>query len=198
QHTTGVQIIRAAGILQLLLGNIGRPGGMIMAMRGHCSIQGSTDIPTLYDLLPGYLPQPTSEKHHEKLDGYVEYEGLDTGYWSKMKPMVVSLLKAYYGSAATPENHFRYDWLPRIDGDYSQLPYFERMTRGDVKGYFLLGQNPAAGGPNASLHRAGLRELEWLVVLDWFETESATFWKNDPKGPKPSQVKTEVFFIPAA
>jgi formate dehydrogenase major subunit len=198
QHSVGPQIIRAAGILQQLLGNIGRPGGMIMAMRGHCSIQGSTDIPTLYDLLPGYLPQPTVEEDHKTIDGYVEMEGLETGYWSKMKAMTVSLMKAYYGSAATKENDYRFKWLPRIDGDYSQLPYFERMTRGEVKGYFIFGQNPAAGGPNAGLHRAGLRQLEWLVCLDWFETETATFWKNDPKGPPSSEIKTEVFFMPAA
>jgi formate dehydrogenase major subunit len=198
QHSVGPQIIRAAGILQLLLGNVGRPGGGVMAMRGHCSIQGSTDIPTLYDLLPGYLPQPTVEKHHETLDGYVEYESFPTGYWSKMKPMIVSLLKAWYGEAATKENEWRFKWLPHIDGDYSQLPFFERMTRGEVKGYFVFGQNPAGGGPNAGLHRAGLRKLDWLVVADWFETETATFWKNDPKGPKPSEIGTEVFFMPAA
>jgi formate dehydrogenase major subunit len=198
QHSTGVQMIRAAGIIQLLLGNIGRPGGGIMAMRGHCSIQGSTDIPTLYDLLPGYLPQPMSEEHHEKLDSYVEYESLPTGYWSNMKGMVVSLLKAWYGPAATQENDFHFDWLPRIDGDYSQLPFFKQMSEGNVKGYFVFGQNPAAGGPNAGLHRKGLRELDWLVVADWFETETATFWKNDPKGPGPREVKTEVFFIPAS
>jgi formate dehydrogenase major subunit len=198
QHSIGPQIIRAAGILQQLLGNIGRPGGMIMAMRGHCSIQGSTDIPTLYDLLPGYLPQPTVEKDHETLDGYVEFESFPTGYWSKMKPMMVSLLKAYYGSAATRENDYRFKWLPHIDGDYSQLPFFREMTEGKVKGYFVFGQNPAAGAPNAGLHRKGLRELEWLVVADWFETETAVFWKNDPKGPKPGDIKTEVFLIPAA
>jgi formate dehydrogenase major subunit len=198
QHSVGPQIIRTAGILQQLLGNVGRPGGMIMAMRGHCSIQGSTDIPTLYDLLPGYLPQPTVEEHHKTIDGYVEYEGLPTGYWSKMKPMICSLLKAYYGPAATKENDFRFDWLPRLDGDYSQLPFFQMMTRGEVKGYFVFGQNPAAGAPNAALHRKGLRELEWLVVLDWFQTETATFWKDDPKGPGPAEVKTEVFFMPAA
>lgn len=198
QHSTGPQIIRAAGILQLLLGNIGRPGGMIMAMRGHCSIQGSTDIPTLYDSLPGYLPQPTFEKHHETIDGYVRYEGLPTGYWSKMKPMVVSLLKAYYGNDAAAENDYRFKWLPRLDGDYSQQPFFQKMVEGKVKGYFVFGQNPAAGAPNSGLHRAGLRQLEWLVVADWFEHETAMFWKDDPKGPKSSEIKTEVFFIPAA
>ena len=198
QHSTGVQMIRAAGILQLLLGNVGRPGGGVMAMRGHSSIQGSTDIPTLYDLLPGYLPQPTAERRHEHLDSYIKHEGLTTGYWANFSKFIVSLLKAWYGAAAVKENEFCYPWLPRLDGDYSQLPFFNKMSRGEVKGYFLFGQNPGGGGPNAGLHRAGLRNLDWLVVADWFETESAVFWKSDPNGPSPSEIKTEVFFIPAA
>ncbi len=198
QHSTGVQMIRAAGIIQLLLGNIGRPGGGIMAMRGHCSIQGSTDIPTLYDMLPGYLPQPVCDKNHETLDGYVDYEGLETGYWANFRKFVVSLLRAWYGPAAMSRNEFHFDWLPRIDGDYSQLPFFKQMAEGHVDGYFVFGQNPAGGGPNAGLHRAGLRKLKWLVVLDWFQTETAVFWRDDPKGPPPSEIQTEVFFIPAA
>lgn len=198
QHTTGVQIIRAAAILQLLLGNIGRPGGGIMAMRGHCSIQGSTDVSTLYDTMPGYLPQPAVATAHDHLDSYIAHEGLPTGYWSNFRAFIVSLLKAWYGDAATPQNEFGFGWLPRVDDDYSQLPTFNRMAKGEIKGYFLFGQNPGGGGPNAGLHRAGLRNLDWLVVSDWFETESAIFWKSDPKGPPPSEIKTEVFFIPAA
>jgi formate dehydrogenase major subunit len=198
QHTTGVQIIRTAGILQLLLGNAGRPGGGIMAMRGHSSIQGSTDVSTLYDLLPGYLPQPVADAAHETLRGYIEKEGMPTGYWANFDKFIVSLLKAYYGPAATPENDFGFGWLPRVDGDYSHLVTFDRMSRGELTGFFLLGQNPAGGGMNAGLQRAGLRNLDWLVVADWFETESAVFWKADPNGPPPSAIKTEVFFIPAA
>jgi formate dehydrogenase major subunit len=198
QHTTGVQMIRTAGILQMLLGNVGRPGGGIMAMRGHSTIQGSTDLATLYDVLPGYLPQPAADEQHETLDSYVEHEGLPTGYWANFRKFIVSLLKAWYGGAATAENDFGFAWLPRVDGDYSQLAYFDRMAKGEVKGYFLFGQNPGGGGPNAGLHRAGLRHLDWLVVADWFEIESAVFWKSDPNGPPPTEIKTEVFFIPAA
>jgi formate dehydrogenase major subunit len=198
QHTVGVQMIRAAGIIQLLLGNAGRPGGGIMAMRGHSSIQGSTDIPTLYDLLPGYLPQPACDEKHQSLKSYCEFEGIETGYWANTPKFIVSLLKAWYGQAATKENEYHFDWLPRIDGDYSMLPYFKQMAEGNVEGYFLFGQNPAAGAPNAGLHRKGLRTLKWLVVLDWFEHESAAFWKNDPKGPPPAEIGTEVFFFPAA
>jgi formate dehydrogenase major subunit len=198
QHTTGVQMIRTAGILQLLLGNMGRPGGGIMAMRGHSTIQGSTDLATLYDVLPGYLPQPIADEQHETLDSYVGHEGLPTGYWANFRKFIVSQLKAWYGAAATPANDFCFSWLPRVDGDYSQLVYFDRMARGELKGYFLFGQNPGGGGPNAGLHRAGLRQLDWLVVLDWFEIESAVFWKSDPTGPPPADVKTEVFFIPVA
>jgi formate dehydrogenase major subunit len=198
QHVTGVQMIRTAGILQLLLGNVGRPGGGIMAMRGHSTIQGSTDMATLYDALPGYLPQPSDDVQHETLNSYVEHEGMTTGYWANFRKFIVSLLKAWYGTSATPENDFGFSGLPRVDSDYSQLAYFDRMARGAVKGYFLFGQNPGGGGPNAGLHRAGLRSLDWLVVLDWFETESAVFWKSDPTGPPPADIKTEVFFIPAA
>src|SRR5207248_696210 len=104
QHSTGVQIIRTAGILQLLLGNIGRPGGGIMAMRGHACIQGSTDVPSLYDLLPGYLPQPSAGESHEMLDSYILHEGLPTGYWCHFRKFIVSLLKAWYGDAATATN----------------------------------------------------------------------------------------------
>src|SRR5204862_5107695 len=114
QHTTGVQIIRTAGILQLLLGNIGRPGGGIMAMRGHSTIQGSTDLATLYDVLPGYLPQPSADEQHETLAGYVAQEGLPTGYWVHFRKFIVSLLKAWYGDAARPDNDFRFQWLPRV------------------------------------------------------------------------------------
>ena len=169
-----------------------------MAMRGHSTIQGSTDLATLYDVLPGYLPQPYADENHETLDSYVEHEGMPTGYWANFRKFVVSLLKAWYGDAATPENDFCFSWLPRVDDDYSQLPYFDRMSKGGVKGYFLFGQNPAGGAPNARLHRAGLRNLDWLVVLDWFEIESAVFWKDDPGAPPPADIKTEVFFIPAA
>ncbi len=197
-HTTGVQIIRAAGILQLLLGNVGRPGGGIMAMRGHSSIQGSTDVATLYDTLPGYLRQPTSHPDHDTLTSYLKKETAPTGYWHNLPAFVVSQLKAWYGDAATAANEYRFGWLPRVDADHSYLPTFDRMSRGELTGYFLFGQNPAGGGINAGLQRAGLRNLDWLVVADWFETESAVFWKDDPTGPPAGDIRTEVFFIPAA
>jgi formate dehydrogenase major subunit len=198
QHSTGVQMIRAAGILQLLLGNIGRPGGGIMAMRGHAGIQGSTDVPTLYDLLPGYLAQPASLKGHSSLAGYLKVEELPHGYWANMPKFLVSLLKAWYGAGATAENDFGFHWIPRLDADYSQLATFVRMAEGKVKGLFLFGQNPAAGAPNAVLNRAAMRKLDWLVVRDWFEIESACYWNKGPENPDPKTIGTEVFFVPAA
>jgi formate dehydrogenase major subunit len=198
QHTTGVQIIRTAAILQLLLGNAGRPGGGVMAMRGHASIQGSTDIPTLYNLLPGYLPQPAKSRKHGSLKEYIEQETAAGGYWSNLPKFIVSLLKAWYGEAATPENEYGYGWLPRISGDHSQLITFTEMARGKVRGLFLMGQNPAAGAPNSRLNREALKRLDWLVVRDFFLLESATFWKEGPDNPNPAEIGTEVFFLPAA
>ena len=148
QHTTGVQTIRAAAILQLLLGNIGRPGGGIMAMRGHASIQGSTDIPTLYDLLPGYLPMPRATEGDDTLADYVEaVSGRTTGWWAHFPKYIVSLLKAWYGDAATPENDFGFDWLPKITGDHSHFPTMLRAIDGGIDGLFVMGQNPAVGEP---------------------------------------------------
>ncbi len=135
-HSTGVQIIRTASVLQLLLGNIGRPGGGIMAMRGHASIQGSTDVPTLYELLPGYLMQPAAARNHNTLADYLKQEEVKTGFMANMPRFFVSLLKAWYGDAATPENDFGFDWLPRIDGNHSQLADHganaRRQDQGDV------------------------------------------------------------------
>jgi formate dehydrogenase major subunit len=198
QHSTGVQIIRTAALLQLLLGNVGRPGAGVMAMRGHASIQGSTDIPTLYNLLPGYIPQPDSRRGHNTLQEFLERETVPRGYWANMPKFVVSLLKAWYGPAATAENDYGFGWLPRIDGDHSQLVTFTRMARGEVKGLFLIGQNPAAGAPNSRLNREGLKRLDWLVVRDLFLLESAEFWRHGPDNPNPAEIGTEVFFMPAA
>ena len=193
QHTTGPQIIATAAILQLLLGNIGRPGGGIQALRGHATIQGSTDIPTLYDLLPGYLAMPTHLPTHESLDAYVKNEGGSVGQWSYTREYMVSLLKAYFGDAATPENDFAYDYLPRITGDHSHFPMFVAMHERRLQGLVLMGQNPAVGGPNAGYARDGLRALRWLVVRDIFPIESAVTWRE-----KPEECGTEVFLLPAA
>ena len=198
QHSTGVQMIRAAGIIQTLLGNIGRPGGGIMAMRGHASIQGSTDIPTLYNLLPGYIPQPAGVRDHGTLGDYLEQEKVEHGYWSNLPKFMVSLLKAWYGDAATAQNEYGFGWIPRLDANWSQLPTFIKMAEGKVRGLFLFGQNPAAGAPNAGLHRNAMKQLDWLVVRDWFEIESACYWYKGAGAPDPATLHTEIFFMPAA
>ena len=202
QHTTGVQTIRASTILQLLLGNIGRPGGGILALRGHASIQGSTDIPTLYNLLPGYLNTPSALKHHETLADYIATEMTPTGYWSNFPKFIISLLKSWYGEAATRDNQYGYDWLPKNVGDHSHLPMFIAMAEGKIKGFMAMGQNPAVGGQNAGYQRQALAKLDWMVVRDLYETETATFWKDSPEvrngALKPEAIATEVFLLPAA
>ena len=178
-----MQIIRTAAILQLLLGNIGRPGGGILALRGHASIQGSTDIPTLYDLLPGYLPMPTDGADGQSIAAYVGKNGQSRGWWANIDKYIVSLLKAWYGNAATADNDFGFGWLPRISGDHSHFGYWLDMAdaTGTIEGLFVMGQNPAVGAPNARLERRALANLKWLVVRDMVETETATFWMDSPE-----------------
>jgi formate dehydrogenase major subunit len=200
-RTTGVQYIRAASILQLLLGNIGRPGGGILALRGHASIQGSTDIPTLYNILPGYLPMPQAGQH-DTLEQWVEANKAPGGYWGNFRDYGVSLLKAWWGDAATAENDFGYGYLPRLTGDHSIYPTVMGMRDGDVEGFFVMGENPAVGSANAKLHRLAMANLKWLVVRDLQMIESATFWKDGPEietGELRAQdIETEIFFLPAA
>jgi formate dehydrogenase major subunit len=201
QHSVGVQIIRSAAILQLLLGNVGRPGGGILALRGHASIQGSTDIPTLYDLLPGYLPMPAFGAETTTLARYITKHRQPKGVWSSFDAYIVSLLKAWYGDSARRENDFGFGWLPRISGDHSHQGYWLDMADGKMDGLFVMGQNPAVGAPNSALERRAMANLKWLVVRDLVETETS-FWKDSPEVASgaldPRTIGTEVFFLPAA
>lgn len=201
QHSVGAQYIRAASVLQLLLGNIGRPGGGIQALRGHASIQGSSDIPTLFNLLPGYLPMPHAHTH-EDLDAYIGASRTAKGFWGGMRAYTVSLLKAYFGDAATADNDFCFGHLPRLTGSHSTYETVMAQLAGECKGYFLMGENPAVGSANTRLQRLGMANLEWLVVRDFSLIESATWWKDGPETEtgelRTEDIGTEVFFFPAA
>jgi formate dehydrogenase major subunit len=202
QHTMGAQFIRTAAILQLLLGNMGRPGGGVMALRGHASIQGSTDIPTLFNLLPGYLPMPTVEA--DTLETYLGgiSEPDQKGYWTNADAYTVSLLKAWWGEAAQKHNDWAYDYLPRLNGPHGTYQTVERMLDDKVDGYFVFGQNPAVGSAHGRMQRMGMSRLKWMVVRDFSLIESATWWKDGPEIEtgelRTEDIGTEVFFMPAA
>ena len=202
QHTSGVQMIRAASILQLLLGNFGRPGSGIMALRGHASIQGSTDIPTLYDLLPGYLPMPRSRGDDLDLRSYVDSNGARRGWWTNFDKYAVSLLKAWFGDAATAENDHGFPRLPKITANHSHFATMMRALDGGLDGFFVMGQNPAVGSQHAGLQRRALAKMRWLVVRDLAEIETATFWRDSPEVRsgelRTEEIQTEVFLMPAA
>ena len=201
-HSFGVQIIRAASIIQGLLGNIGRPGGGIMALRGHCSIQGSTDIPTLFNMLPTYLPQPNAIEPHKNLAEFLKSETPATGWWHNLPKYMISLLKAWYGEHAQPDNEYGFQNIPKLTGDHSQLPMTLAMVDGVVKGQFIIGQNPMVGAVNADLVERGMTRLEWLVVRDFAMLETANFWQKGRLVQNgeltPEQIGTEVFFLPTA
>src|SRR5512143_3278847 len=200
QHTYGVQIISCCALLSQLTGNMGRPGGGIMALRGHAAIQGSTDVPTLYHSIHGYLNAPSAVRPHDSLRAYLAAETPPTGYWANGPKWMVSYLKSVYGDAATPENDFGYDWHPKILGDHSHMATFAAMNEGKVRGTVVVGQNPATS-LNGTATRRALRQLEWLVVKDNWLTETATYWYQAPEVKsgevKVGDIKTEVFFFPS-
>ncbi len=204
QHSHGSQNIRTMAMIQLLLGNIGRPGGGVNALRGHANVQGITDMCALPENLSGYMNAPTDAD-----DTRAKYLEARTGKPLRANQMAftqnfpkwhTSLMKAYYGNAATKENDFAYDWLPKRDGAYDVLAMFERMHQGKMNGFICQGFNPLAAVPNKKKLSSGLAKLKYLVVLDPLETETSEFWKNF--GPlndvKPEEIKTEVFRLPTA
>src|SRR5262245_28531848 len=201
QHTNGVQTIGTCAMLQLLLGNMGRPGAGVLALRGHASIQGSTDLPTLYHSIHGYMAHPSALRPHDTLEDWLKIETPARSFWANTPKFMVSYLKSMYGDAATKDNEFGYGWHPRIIGDHSHMAMFAAMADGRVKGMLCIGQNPATS-LHASLERRGLGKLEWLVVKDNWLTETATFWNHAPEVTsgrvKPQNIKTEVFFFPSS
>jgi formate dehydrogenase major subunit len=201
QHTVGVQYIRTAAIIQQLLGNMGRPGGGILALRGHASIQGSTDIPTLFNILPGYLPMPHTE-FYGSLDEFIDANTSPTGWWGHFDAYWISLMKAYFGAHANAGNEWLFRRLPRIDDDNGVYQTTLDMLDGKVNGYILAGENPAVGNSHSKLHRLALAKLDWLVVRDLVEVESAAFWYDSPEIEsgelKTEEIPTEIFFLPAA
>jgi formate dehydrogenase major subunit len=195
QHSKSTQLIRTAAILQLLLGNVGVAGGGVNALRGLSNVQGSTDMALLFHILPGYLGTP-AKRDHPTLAAYNEKETPKSGFWMNKPKFFVSLLKAWYGAAATRDNEFGYQYLPKNSANHSYMDMFEAMYAGKLRGFIVTGQNPAVSGPNSTLERKALERLEWLVVRDLFETETAAFWKGP--GVDASTVKTEVFLLPSA
>jgi len=200
QHSTGTQIVRSYAILQLLLGNIGIAGGGLNALRGVSNVQGSTDHGLAFDSLPGYLPSPTAD-----LATFAEYASRHTvtsvephsvNHGDRRQERLITLLKAWWGDKAAAKNDFGYGYLPKHEGDCSYTAIFEAMLAGRIKGLVAWGQNPAVSSPDVEQARRALEKLDWLVAVDLWETETATFWKRP--GAKPEEVATEVFLLPAA
>ena len=190
QHTTGVQGIRGFTILQLLLGNVGKPGSGVNALRGEPNVQGACDMGVLNNYTPGYLNYPA---HTEPtLEEYTKKNG--TGD----RKCLVNMLKAFYGDAATPENDFGYAWLPKRNAqkDYGTMSIFEDALAGKLKMLWIVGQNPAVTTPNLKLTFAAMAKLEMVVVQEIWETETATFWRRP--GVDPKSIATEVIMLPAS
>ena len=210
QHSHSVQLIHAAAMLQLLLGNVGIPGGGVNAQRGHSNIQGATDMGA-WNMLPGYLRVPVAP--WQTLTDYISattpkpLRPDSLNYWSNTSKFIVSLLKSYYGERATRASDFGYRFLPKIgEGENHSWGFlFDRMAEGEMEGLLSFGMNPVANGPNTNKMLEGLSNLKWLAVVENFETETAAFWRAGalapeyyPEAPAAADVETEVFLLPAA
>jgi formate dehydrogenase major subunit len=199
-HTTGVQGIRSGAVLQLLLGNIGRPGGGVNALRGHANIQGNSDMAIVWEILPGYMKAPAPGQR--TIADYVEASAAKRSrpnaynyFGDHYGPFMVSLLKAWYGDAATKENEFAFDYLPKPAGDSGWMTMFERMLAGKMEGMVLSGYSAPSVGPDSNKIIEAMSGLKWLCVMDPLPTTGAEFWKAPDVNPK--DIQTEVFMLPA-
>ncbi|OLC28535.1 MAG: formate dehydrogenase-N subunit alpha [Armatimonadetes bacterium 13_1_40CM_64_14] len=212
-HSFSVQLIKTAAMLQLLLGNVGMPGGGVNALRGHANIQGGTDMGMGYHNVPGYMPIPKAG--HVSMEDYLKVavpkplRPNSVNFWSNTPKLFTSQLKAFYGAAATKANQFGYTLHPRLPEDpksgklenWSWAYIYDHMAQGQVEGLVDFGMNPVCNGPNSRKMVFALSQLKWLVVAENFETETTSFWKSEIlalAGKKPEDVKTEVFLLPAA
>src|SRR5579859_2841804 len=206
QHTFGTQIIRTAAMAQLLLGNVGRAGGGVNALRGHSNIQGATDMAGIFDNLPGYLKVPTpadtdfaawmkritpTSAKPKEWDSW--------NYWSNTPRFAVSLMKTFYGDAATKENDWAFNYLPKVDREYSWAHIWDDMYRGKVKGLIAFGMNGVAIGPNSQKNIDALKKADWLVVCDIYPDETSDFWRSPGiQAAEMKNIKTEVYRLPGA
>ncbi len=197
-HTVGTQIIRTAAIVQLLLGNIGRPGGGINALRGHANVQGATDHAIVAGILPGYLqaPQPAQTSLSEHLEQSTPRPLVrDTmNYWGNYPKFFVSQLKAWFGDRAQPDNEFGYHYLGKMDEDATWLSIWDQAHQGKLEGFIALGFNTLLAGPNVTRLLEAMAKLKWKVVIDPFMLDTAEFWKVP--GMNPSEIDTEVLYLP--
>jgi len=206
QHSFGSQIIRTAAMLQLLLGNVGRAGGGVNALRGHSNIQGATDIAGIFDNLPGYLKVPTpadqdfaawmkritpTASKPKQWDSW--------NYWSNTPRFAVSLMKSMYGDAATKDNGWAFDYLPKVDREYSWAHIWDEMYAGKVKGLLAFGMNGVAIGPNSQKNIDALKKADWLVVCEIYPDETSSFWQSPGiSADEMKNIKTEVYRLPGA
>src|ERR1700682_5444954 len=206
QHSFGTQIIRTAAMLQLLLGNVGRAGGGVNALRGHSNIQGAADMAGIFDNLPGYLkvPNPTDTNFTGWMTRITPKpakpkEWDSWNYWSNTPKFTVSFMKAMYGDAAKKENDWAYAYLPKVDREYSWAHIWDDMYQGKVKGLLAFGMNGVAIGPNSQKNIDALKKADWLAVCDIYPEETSDFWKSPGIAPdEMKNIKTEVYRLPGA
>ncbi|GAB3446122.1 formate dehydrogenase-N subunit alpha [Insolitispirillum peregrinum] len=204
QHTVGAQNIRTMAMIQLMLGNIGMPGGGVNALRGHSNIQGLSDLGLLSTSLPGYLTLPNEQAHPD----FASYLAKNTpkalqpgqlNYWSNTPKFMVSLLKWFWGKNATAENNWGYDWLPKWDKMYDILQLMEMMYQGQMNGFIVQGFNPLTSLPDFNKTSAAFARLKYMVIIDPMTTETSSFWQNhgEANNVDPAKIQTEVFRLPS-
>jgi formate dehydrogenase major subunit len=167
-------------------------------------VQGITDMNAVAGVLPGYMlgptdADPTREEYLTKRTPKALRPN-SMNFPQNFPKWHTSLMKAWYGNAATKENDFGYDWLPKTDKAYDVLAMFEYMVQGKMNGLLIQGFNPLAALPNKKKLGIALSKLKYLVIVDPLKTETAEFWKDygEYNAVKAEDIQTEVIRLPSS
>ncbi|EIJ69763.1 formate dehydrogenase, alpha subunit [Pasteurella bettyae CCUG 2042] len=202
EHSTGTQNIRSMAMIQLLLGNIGMPGGGINALRGHSNVQGTTDFGLLPTSLPGYMRLPTDkDATFEQFINAITPKDIvpnQVNYYHNTSKFFVSTMKAFFGDKATKENSWGYDYVPKTDRLYDPMTQIQMMLDGKMHGWICQGFNALNSLPNKNKTVEAMSKLKYFIVLDPLQTETSEFWKNfgEANNVNSADIQTEVFRLP--
>ncbi|MGF2528138.1 formate dehydrogenase subunit alpha, partial [Ralstonia pseudosolanacearum] len=178
QHTIGNAIVRASCIVQLALGNIGRPGGGANIFRGHDNVQGATDVGPNPDSLPGYYGLAAGAwKHYAAVWG-VDYDWIKGRFASQAMMEKSGTTVSRWIDAVLEKNEL-------IDQDHN------------VRAMFYWGHAPNSQTRGLEMKRA-LDKLDLLVVIDPYPSATAAMANMPAADGTPPNPNRAVYLLPAA
>ncbi len=150
QHIVGVRNVMDLANLQMLLGNMGKPGGGVNPLRGQNNVQGACDMGGLPNVFPAYQPVTNPEV----VEKYAKAWGLDSGPRT-VDGKTVRGLSSTVGATVT-------EMMPGI-------------LEGNTHALYILGEDPVMSDPDTKHIRHCLESIDFLVLQEIFPSETSAY-----------------------